>query len=252
MLAFERREKILYELQINKKVFVGDLARQFKVSPETIRRDLEKLEQDGIVTKSYGGARLNSHTNEDLPYKTRHAANLKAKIRISRHISALIGENTTIMADSGSTVFEALKELGRAKSHITVITNSVMALTELSSSELTMISTGGNLRKHSGSLVGSTAAAAIRRYNVDVAVLSCKALSMQNGITDSNQPESDIKTVMVQQAAKVILLADQTKFNETAFIRLFPFKNIDCLVTDKKPDKKWLRFLGENNVRVIF
>lgn len=252
MLAFERREGILKELYKSKKVFVSKLAGEFDVTEETIRRDLEKMEKEGILTRSYGGASLNTHTNEDLPYQTRNTINIHEKQEIAQKITQIINDGETLMTDSGTTVFEALRELSRYKEDLTVITNSVIALQEFGQSKLNIISTGGGLRKNSSSLVGSITKESIKRYNVDVAIFSCKGISMEHGITDSNEPESDIKNYMHHQANKVILLVDHTKFDEVAFVKLFEFGKIDYLVTDKKPSDGWLDFLEDCNIEVVY
>lgn len=252
MLAFERRERILNELYKNKKVYVNKLASIFNVTEETIRRDLEKMEKEGILTRSYGGASLNTQTNEDLPYQTRNTINIDEKQKMAQIITKIVNDGNTIMADAGSTVLEALKELNHSKENLTVITNSVIALQEFGQSQLSIISTGGNLRKKSSSLVGSITKQSIKRYNVDVAIFSCKGISMEHGITDSNEPESDVKNSMCQQANKIILLVDHTKFDKVAFVELFELEKIDYLITDKEPSEEWLRFLKEHDVEVIY
>lgn len=252
MLAFERREGILKELYKNKKVFVSKLANEFNVTEETIRRDLEKMEKEGILTRSYGGASLNTHTNEDLPYQTRNTINILEKQYIAQMVTQIVNDGETIMIDSGSTVFEVLRELNSYKENLTVITNSVTALQEFGQSKLNIISTGGNLRKNSSSLVGTITKESIKRYNVDVAIFSCKGISLEHGITDSNEPESDIKKYMRRQANKIILLVDHTKFDKVAFVKLFEIERIDYLVTDQKPSDVWLRFLEDCNVEVVY
>lgn len=252
MLAFERRERILKELYRSKKVFVNKLASEFNVTEETIRRDLEKMEKEEILTRSYGGASLNTHTNEDLPYQTRNTINIEEKQDIAQKVIQIINDGETIMTDSGSTVLEALRELNRTKENLTVITNSVTALQDFGQSKLNIISTGGNLRKKSSALVGSITKESIKRYNVGVAIFSCKGISMEHGITDSNEPESETKNEMHKQANKIILLVDHTKFDKVAFVKLFDIERIDYLVTDQKPSDIWLEFLGNCNVEVIY
>ncbi|AKP45684.1 MULTISPECIES: DeoR/GlpR family DNA-binding transcription regulator [Bacillus] len=252
MLPFERREKILNTLYREKKVYVSNLANEFNVTEETIRRDLEKLEKEGIVTRTYGGAVLNIHTNEDLPYHTRNTTNIEEKRKIASKIHSLISDGDTLMADASSTVFEALKELNNTKEGLTVLTNSVESLREFTQSKLNIISTGGLLRKQSGSLVGSIAENTVRNYNVDVVLLSCKGISLTHGITESNENESDLKKHMIRQANKVILLVDHTKFDKIAFVKFLDISDIDFLITDTKPREEWLTFLEQNHIEVIY
>jgi DeoR/GlpR family transcriptional regulator of sugar metabolism len=251
MLAAERRKKIIELVHQDKRVLVSDLSRMFEVTEETIRRDLEKLEKDGILSRTYGGAMLNRHTNEDLPFVTRNAINTDIKRNIALKALNLIKDGDTLMADPSSTAFEFLKLLGN-KSNLTVITNSIHILHEFANSNMNIISTGGSLRYRSLSLVGPIAHETIQRYNVDTAVISCKGIDMDKGITDSNEPECELKKYMLRQADKVILLADHTKFDRTAFTNLVELNKVDYLITDRKPSEPWLKCLDEHNIEVLY
>jgi DeoR/GlpR family transcriptional regulator of sugar metabolism len=251
MLAGERRKKIIDLAHQDKRVLVSDLSRMFEVTEETIRRDLEKLEKDGIVSRTYGGAMLNRHTNEDLPFVTRNALNTDIKRNIAIKALDLISDGDTLMVDPSSTAFEFIKLLGN-KNNLTIITNSINILHEFANSTMNIISTGGSLRYRSLSLVGPVAHDTIQRYNVDTAVISCKGIDADNGITDSNEPECELKKYMLRQADKVILLADHTKFDKTAFTKLMELQRIDYLITDRKPSDVWLERLGKANIEVLY
>lgn len=252
MKAFDRREKIIQNLYREKRVLVSQLALEFDVTEETIRRDLEKLEKEGILTRNYGGAVLNAQTYEDLPYKTRNTRNIEQKIKMGNLLIPLIQDGDTIMADSSSTVFEALKIIQTERNNLTMITNSIILLPEFNDSDHTIISTGGTLSKTAKSLNGSIARQTIQNYNVDVALFSCKGVSMKNGITDANEPASEIKRGMNKQATKTILLVDSSKFDKVGFVHMFKFEEIDYLLTDKKPSEDWISFLENHNVNVLY
>ncbi|SET12528.1 DeoR/GlpR family DNA-binding transcription regulator [Paenibacillus sp. NFR01] len=251
MKAFERREQIIQRLHRYKKVHVADLALEFEVSEETIRRDLEKLDKEGIAKKSYGGAILNLHTNEDPSYSLRHSLHLEEKQRIAEHALEVINDGDSIMTDTSSTAFEALKRITEVKKNLTIITNSLVVLSEFQHSGHTLISTGGVLGAQTNSFVGPNASYTIQKYNVDVALFSCKALSMTGGLSDSNEAESELKILMQQQASKVLLLADHSKFDRIAFIKLLPFDKVDYVITDRKPSAEWMEFLNQHQVSVI-
>lgn len=252
MKAFERKEKIIQQLHREKKVLVSQLALDFNVTEETIRRDLEKLEKEEILTRNYGGAVLNIQTHEDLPYITRYTHNIELKTKLASLLVPLIHDGDTIMADSSSTVFEALKIIDKERDSLTFITNSISLLSEFSDSNHTIISTGGTLRTKEQSLNGSIARQTIQNYNVDVALFSCKGISMKNGITDSNEPACEIKQAMSKRATKKILLVDSSKFDLVSFVHLFTFDEIDYLLTDKKPSEDWITFLENHHVNVLF
>lgn len=252
MLAFERYAEIKSELTRNKKVFVSELAPLFHVTEETIRRDLEKLEREGFCTRIYGGAFLNSHTNEEVSYKTRHTQNQKEKQYIAQRVSHLIKDGDSLAVDSSSTGLAVLHELYKQKKNLTILTNSIEALRLGSTEEQKMISTGGNLRPFSFSLVGSDAISVLRKYNVDTAILGCNGIALEQGITESNSLDSDVKRVMLEQASKTIIVADHNKFDQIALINLLPLEKADYIVTDCKPNHQWLKFSREHQIEFIY
>ena len=157
MLAIERKNEILSILQKEQRVLVAELSTRYQVTEETIRRDLEKLEKEGFVKKTYGGAVLNKNSTIDMPLKIREKTNRKEKQKIAQTVASLIEDGESIMLDSSSTSLMIAQEL-KKKKKLTVITNSVEVLIELSGCEgIKVISTGGTLRDSSLSLVGKMA-----------------------------------------------------------------------------------------------
>ena len=111
MLGIERRQKIMEELVQNRKVYVGDLSKIFKVTEETIRRDLEKLEKQDLLSRSYGGAVLKEHTSEDLSFIKRTSINNSDKELIAQKAEALINDGDTLMVDASTTCLALLQHL---------------------------------------------------------------------------------------------------------------------------------------------
>ena len=174
MLAIERKNEILSILQKEQRVLVAELSTRYQVTEETIRRDLEKLEKEGFVKKTYGGAVLNKNSTIDMPLKIREKTNRKEKQKIAQTVASLIEDGESIMLDSSSTSLMIAQEL-KKKKKLTVITNSVEVLIELSGCEgIKVISTGGTLRDSSLSLGGKMAHDVREKYYVDKAILSCK------------------------------------------------------------------------------
>lgn len=252
MLAFERRDAITNKITREKKILVSELSILFNVSEETIRRDLEKLEKEGLLTRTHGGATLNSQTSQDIPYITRNTLNKDLKTTIAQKILSIIPDNATLMVDSSSTVFEAMDTLKHLRNNITIITNSLEILYTFKNSEFQLISTGGNIRKQSQAMVGSSAESILNRYNVDFGVFSCKGLSLTSGVMDSNEPEAEIKKIMGSRAKKIILLVDSSKFDVPAFVNVFTLEEIDYLITDKKPSQEWIAICEEKNITLIY
>ncbi|MBE6733264.1 MAG: DeoR/GlpR transcriptional regulator [Ruminococcaceae bacterium] len=252
MLAIERRNAILAKLSSNGKVIVSELSEEFNVTEETIRRDLEKLDREGLAKKTYGGAVINQSLNADLPYHVRKRSNVEQKEMIAEKIAQMIHDGDYIMLDSSSTSIYVTKYIKNLK-NITLITNSVETLIELADkSDWKVLSTGGALRKGALSLVGASAERMIRSFHVDLAVCSSKGIDMNMGITDSNEKDSEIKRAIFDSATRKILAVDSSKFDKISFVRVGNISDVDVIVTDTKPASRWIDFLEEKNVELIY
>ena len=226
-----RLEHIREQVKNEKKVTVSELSKIYKVTEETIRRDLEKLEKEGFLTRTFGGAVLNSASQkEHIHFYKRTSINQKEKAKIAQLFKEVLDQKRTIAADASTTVMEAIRLL-KANRNITVLSSSTEIFREMTGSEIHILSTGGVFNEDSLSLQGNLAKENIRRYHVDLALLSCKGLDMDKGIMDSSEREADVKTEMVKQALEVALLADHTKFERTAFVQFLERKrnHVDLL-----------------------
>ena len=252
MLPKERLQIISQIVEDEGKVYVGKLSKKFNVSEETIRRDLEKLEAQGILIRSHGGAILNyEKMMKEKPFYSMVKKNVENEKYIAEKVLDFIKAGSTIVANSDSITLEALK-LIKNRNDVTVITNSIMVLQELSQSKLNIISTGGSVNPKSLSFEGSITQNTIKKYNVDIALIDCQGMDISKGILDSNEAEVEIKRTMIKQADKVILLVENTKFDKTSLVKLFDYKDIDCIVTDKKPREEWMNLLESHNIEIIY
>jgi DeoR/GlpR family transcriptional regulator of sugar metabolism len=250
MLAIERRNKILAILQKESRVLVSDLSKAFNVTEETIRRDLEKLENEGYAKKTYGGAIMNENVNVDLPFTVRKTANVTGKLEIAEVIASLIQDGDHIMMDASSTAVYIAKQL-KNKKNLTIITNSVEILLELSDvTGWKVLSTGGVLKEGSLSLVGYQAEKMIGSFHVDKAIISCKGLDIEKGVSDSNEMEAHIKKLMIDSANVRILAADSSKFDKISFTKICELSDIDMIVTDAEPDQKWTSITGTMDIEI--
>lgn len=252
MLAIERRNEIAELLTSRGKVIVSELAKEFSVTEETIRRDLERLEKDGIATKTYGGAVAGGASSADIPYRVRLGVNVEKKKRVAERIASLIGDGQRIMLDASSTAIYVVRAL-KSKKKLTVITNSVEILLELADKpDWTVLSTGGILKEGALSLTGSSAERMIRSYHVDIAVCSCKGLDMKMGISDSNEKDALIKQAVFESAERRVLALDSDKFDRMSFVKVCDVSDIDTVVTDEIPSEKWKEHLASLGVELIF
>jgi len=252
MLAVERKNRILAILQSEKRVVVGELSKRFDVSEETIRRDLEKLENEGLVVKSYGGAVLNEENQTDMPLAVRKRTNVEGKKTIAGIISSFIKDGDSLMLDSSSTALFVAKSI-KDRKNMTIITNSLEILIELKDQKNWKIfSSGGLLGEDSLALVGSQADKMISGFHVDASIISCKGFDINKGFTDSNDMHASTKRAMLANCDKRVLAVDSSKFNRIAFNVVGGLDDIDVIVTDVKPSEEWLQKFRFSGVECLY
>lgn len=251
MLAAERRNEILALLREEGKVVVAALSKKYDVTEETIRRDLEKIENDGFAERTYGGAILKGDDKEELPFLVRKRFNVEAKKHIAAVIGEMIDDGDYIMLDGSTTALFVAKQI-RHKKNITVITNSIEILLELSDIKgWKILSTGGSLRAGALNLVGYQAERMVDGFHVDKVILSCKGVDYEKGFTDSNELDAGIKKQMLSAATTKIMAVDSGKFGKISFTKIVGFADIDVVVTDYKMDEDWRERLKECRVKVV-
>lgn len=251
MLAIERKNAILETLQKKQRVLVAELSQAYGVTEETIRRDLDKLEREGFVKKTYGGAVLNENTNIEMPLRIREKTNRTEKQTIAKLVAAMIEEGDSIILDSSSTSLMVAQEL-KDRKKLTVITNSLEVLIEFSKSKgVQVISTGGMLKGSSLSLIGKNAEKTLENFYVDKAIMSCKGLDIKKGVTDSTEDDAEFKKSMISCSKKLILAVDSTKFGKISFAKVLDLRKGDILVTDSLQDDTWKQRLAEIGVIVV-
>ena len=250
MLALERRNLILEKLQAEKRVVVSELSQLYSVSEETIRRDLDKLEKEGLATKSYGGAVINEDVGIDLPFNIRKNQNVQGKQKMAEIAASMVNDGDHIFLDASTTavfVAKALKE----KERLTVVTNSMEILLELSDvSGWNIISTGGVMKEGYLAFLGARTEEVIRSYYVDKVIFSCKALNEDLGIMESKEAFGTTKKAMINSGKMRILVVDSTKFD--AFSVAGQLRDIETIITDKKPSEKWLDHFNRHKIECIY
>ena len=250
MLPVSRLNRIK-ELVLEKKcVTVSELSDLFHVTPETIRRDLKALEDDGVLKKTYGGAYIEDGVSNEVNFSIRETLLVENKHRLAKRCCEFISNGDTIFLDASTTVgclCEAITGM-----RLTILTNSINVLTKLSAcSSIGLISIGGNLSAKSMSFVGVSAVQSLNNYYVDKAFISCEALSIPGGLTDSNEDQAKIRQTAIRRSKETYVLADHTKFNKSCFQNINNFEGIDCLIVDQPLSGEWTEFLSAKGVQLI-
>lgn len=251
MLAIERRSEIMNIIKRDRSVRVNKLSEKFEVTEETIRRDLDKLDKEGKLKKTYGGAVLEDYVSEESSFSDRLKVNMEEKKLIATYANHLIEDGETIFIDMSTTALEVAKNVDSAK-NFTVITNSLNALIELSQRpNINLITIGGIFNESTLSMEGPMTNKFINQYYADKTLFSVKAISQERGVMDSKEHLAEIKRQMIGNAKKVILLADGSKFNQSALVRVIDVESIDMIITDYKMDEQWHDYFSKKNIEVI-
>ncbi len=251
MLAIERRDEIVRIIRMDRTVRVNELSEKFGVTEETIRRDLDKLDKEGIVKKTYGGAVLVENVSEDASFSDRIKLNMDEKRRIAAYANEIITDGETIFIDMSTTALEFIKNVDASK-NITVITNSLTAMNELANkSNVNLITIGGSFNSDTLCMEGPMTTKFIDFYYVDKTLFSVKAISRERGIMDSREHSAEIKRHMIENANKAILLADHSKFDKNALTKIVDIEGVDMLVTEHSLNDEWVAYLEKKGIETV-
>lgn len=251
LLIEERRQHVLDRIQRDGRVLVTDLSEQLGISRITIRKDLEYLQNKGLIQRTHGGAlALGPSSLFDPTLIEKEKLHQKEKQRIAEAAVELVSEGQCVLLDSGTTTTAIARAL-RKFSRLTVITNAVNIAAELSSTDFEVILTGGTLRKNSFSLVGPYAEDHLRDLHTDILFLGVDGFDLEVGLTTPNIPESRVNRAMVQAAKQVVAVCDSTKFGHTSLARIVPTSAIGTVITDTKLGAEQANALRAAGVRVI-
>ena len=250
MLAIERRNQIRNIILEKKNVTVQSLSVLFSVSTETIRRDLDLLETDGVIIKTYGGATLKNHVKALVSTKDLSTIFVDSKRRMARSIASHIKPNDSIFIDHSTTAFELCPLIEHLP--ITVISHSLRVLEYLSGKDnIQLICPGGNLNNKLNAFFGLETLAFLKKHSFDKAFLSCRTIDLKKGLCDAEEFSAEVRSIVVKNSTTSYVLADQTKFDRSAFVTICPVRDISYVVTDFKLSGQWTRMLDDFGVRYL-
>lgn len=233
MHAMKRAEYILAMLDKNKVVMVADLSRDMNVTEETVRKDLEKLEQQERLCRVHGGAYLKEGYGNETPVTVRGKIMREEKALLGRRCMGLIKEKESIFLDCSTTALYLAKELAASGKKLTVMTNSLAASIELAASpSIRLIVLGGEFNRDQASMVGESVGYELKQCFIHKAFISSTGISTEAGITDSTRAEADIRRAVIRQAETCILMMDHTKIGRNGIYVIGKIKDIDFLVAD--------------------
>lgn len=246
----QRKQRILEVLARNQAVAVAQLAQSLEVSEASIRRDLQQLEQAGLLRRTHGGA-VSNHISTFEPSLAEKEVQLKAeKQAIARVAVDLIEEGDTVMLDAGSTTLQMARQWRRTH-NVTVVTDALNIAWELAAAGVEIVVTGGNLRALTLSLVGPIAEGSLAGLHVNKLFLAANGIDLQAGLTTPNLAEAQTKKAMMRSAREIILVADHSKVGRVAFAQICGLDKVHCLITDPGTPADFLAGAEKLGVRVL-
>ncbi len=249
--TLERRAKILEILENQEKVIVTDLSPIFKVSDVTIRNDLYKLEEKGLLIRTRGGAIKSQRVKIDYQLNKELTHHLKEKKLIGKKAAQLVREGDTILLDSGTTTLEVAINLININ-NLTIITNALNIAGELlnhGNSKLVML--GGNLRPSSSSFMGPMTENNIKNLYCDKVFLGVNGIDSKYGISTTHIEDAYLNKLMIDISKEVIVVTDSSKFLKRSFSKIAPIDSVNVVITDSKIPDEELKNLQTFGVKVI-
>ena len=233
MLPTQRRQAILAEVSERSAVAADELAREFDVSVETIRRDLRDLQRRGLLDRVYGGATRPAVRSSEGSFAARSTRHIEAKRAIARLAASLVEPGETIVIDVGTTALEVARALPAAFRG-RVLTNSVPAALELSArDQVEIMLCGGQVRPGDAACSGAHAEAFFAEFYADRAFLGSGGVHPEAGLTDYYPAEVVVRRTIIAHTAACYVLADSSKLGAIAVHRVCPLDRITAVLTDE-------------------
>ena len=251
MLAEERRQRLLNYVSEHGVAQIGELCQTLSVSEATVRRDLNRLEGDGIIRRVHGGAAMRQMDEGEPPALQRATEQYVAKHLIGRAAADLVSDGETIVLTSGTTTEAMTAHLG-AKKDLTVITNAINVAYQLARfPHIAVIVLGGSLRHSEMSLLGHLTEEALGELRADKVFHGTYGLDPDEGLTGTYLLEVRTDRRLMQVGREVIILADHTKFTQRGPVRLAQIGVVSTVITDSRTPEKDVNRLHERGIRVI-
>lgn len=233
MLISIRQEKILELLKNNDNISVSQIAYKLHVSEPTIRRDFTELAKRGIITKFYGGARINHIApDSEIPFIFRENEKSSEKVEMGRKAATFVSDGMVILLDGSTSAFHIVPYLAPFKDLI-VVTSGAKTAVALAEMNIRTYSTGGQMIIHSYSYIGEQAENFVRNINADLLFFSCHGLAEDGRMTDVSVEEANLRKVMFEHSKKKILLCDDSKFGKLYFYNMGHASIADTIISNK-------------------
>ena len=244
-----RQIRLLAVVRAHGSASVERLADELDVTLQTVRRDVQRLAEAGLLTRFHGGVRAPSSTVENLAYRQRESLNAEGKARIARAVANQVPHDCSLILNIGTTTEAVARALLHHKG-LRVITNNLNVAAILSSNpDCEVIVAGGVVRARDRGIVGEAAVDFIRQFRVDMAIIGISGVEADGSLRDFDYREVKVAQTIMAAAREVWVAADSSKFNRPAMVELARLSQIDRLFTEAEPPEPFPALLAEAGVR---
>ena len=251
-LPQSRRHELIINL-IKQEGFVTTegLVQHFKVTPQTIRRDLNELDRIGQISRHHGGAGLSNSSTENTQYNERKNMLSSEKDRIATELVKRIPDGSSLFVDIGTSTEAVARALLNHK-NLKVVTNNLhVASILLARDDFTVIIAGGEVRNRDGGVMGEATRDFISQFRMDFAITGISGIDLDGTMLDFDYHEVRVAQAMMANAHKTFTIADHSKFGRSAMIRLGHVEDIDTLFTDAQPPAPLMEQLKQGLTDVV-
>lgn len=249
MAQRHRKEQIIEIVTREGYVSIDELVNQFKVTPQTIRRDLNQLAEDGLLDRHHGGAGTLSST-QNTAYKMRKELEQDGKRTIAKMIADDIPDGASLFVNIGTTTEAVAHEL-LARNNLRIVTNNLHVASILAEREdFRVIVTGGEVRHRDGGIIGEQTVDIVKQFQMDFAIIGVSGIHEDGTLLDFDYREVKVAQAIMENSRRVLLCADHTKFGRNAMVRLGNISQIDDLYTDQCPQDAMSEVLGLAGVTI--
>ncbi len=246
----ERQAKIQQLVKAKGFVTIESLAREFGVTPQTIRRDINTLSDRGMINRYHGGAGANSSI-ENVAYNERKVMCYKEKQKIARMVAAEIPDRASLFINIGTTT-EAIAQALCNHQRLRIITNNLNVAGIMSANaNFEVIVAGGLVRHRDCGIIGEATIDFIQQFKVDYGIIGISGIDIDGTLLDFDYREVRAARAIIDNSRKVFLAADHTKFGRNAMVRLGSIEEVDALFTDRQPPAALKEIMGEGDVRLL-
>lgn len=251
MIKNERQEKLLHILEKENSMKVSELSERLNSSMMTIRRDLDFLEESGIVKRYHGGVVLAKQDMNQPSFFERIGEYNEEKNVIGAEAAKLIKSGSIVFFDAGTTPLSVIEHLPENLEFTAITTGLLTAVALCNKPGINVVSVGGNIHHTSYSSISYMAVELIKQYRADVAFISTKSINLPEGTYEAQLPLIEIKKAIVDVSDRIVLLASSDKFKSKSMCKAIPIESIDLIITDSRLEEEYLEQLEALHKEVI-